>query len=156
MEIKMEQIVTNILRHDGMRYLKVIGDGEISFEKYLRAYVTAGLPREKVQHSIVHDDQLGIFTLEATWPMLGPYGVINNGPRKFRKFMAVNYAYAAKVSDCIALAVEAFMISTRHFPKLAYVRQLPKGAEYGMEIHGVILIESEIAPENCVLVGGLA
>ena len=151
----MEQVVANILRHDGMRYLKVIGDAEIDPAKYLSACIVVDCVREKVKWSMDQDRDLGIFTFEATWPIFEPFDFANNSPKRFRRFMVVNYCYADRVSDCIKLGVNAFSAGTMFFPKLAYVRDLPNGAEDGMEVHGVILIESEIAPSNCVLIGGM-
>lgn len=151
----MQQVVTNILRHDGMRYLKVISDAPFDelyplWKKYVHV-----IAREIMQRLITEDKDLGIFTMEVTWPMFGSIEVFNKSPKIYRRFIAVNYAYGSKVSECIKLAVDTFIVGTNCFPKLAYVRELPKGAEENMEVHGVTLIESEIAPENCVLVGGM-
>ena len=100
------------------------------------------------------DQALGIFSLELTWPVFEPYDFFCQGLRGFRRLMVVNYAYAERVSDCIELARRAFFAGTRFAPGFAFVRELPKGAEGGMDVHGLYLFMAEWMPEQCVAVGG--
>ena len=150
----MEEIVVNGLGHDGMRRLKVIGDSVDRF-----AYFYGVVPKiswDRIEMDDSYDAALGIYSMELNWPVFEPFDIALESPKKFRRVMMVHYCYAARVSDCIRLAVEAFTMGTRFFPQYAWVREIPKGAEEFMEVHGVILTLGEIAPSNCVLVGGIA
>jgi len=75
-------------------------------------------------------------------------------PKKFRRFMFVHFAYAARVSSCIELARTEFFARTRFAPRDAYVQVGPQNAEIGMDVHGCILQVAEWMPAQCVAVGG--
>lgn len=150
----MEEVVINELGHDGIRRLKIIGDYADMFPRFYS--LVPACARDKVQMDDSKDQALGIYSMEITWPVFEPFDIAIGGPNKFRRVMVVHYQYAERVSECIRLAVEAFMAGAKMFPKYAWVREIPKGAEEFREVHGVMLISGEIAPANCVVVGGMA
>lgn len=148
----MEEIVSNDLTHEGIRRLKVIGDAPINEARYQNL-----VPVEAVDRAIFlsgNDVFLGLYSLEITFPVYGPWEVFYHGPKKFRRFMFVAYAYAERVSDCIELARTEFFARTHFAPRDAYVRDCPKGAEIGMDVHDCILQVADWMPGQCVAVGG--
>lgn len=148
----MKEITINELTHDGMRRVKIIGDVAINAAQYQHLIPLAA--RDRVAYAPSCDDLLGIFSLEMTWPVYGPWDVTYLSPKKFRRFMFVHFAYAERVSQCIELARDAFFIGTRYKPGYVYVASMPKGVEDGKEVHGCLLFEAEWMPANCVAVGG--
>lgn len=151
----MESIVLNELRHDGMRRIKIIGDVPVNdrrFDRFERLIPPAA--RERAVYDEKPDKLLNIYSLEISFPVFGPHEVFYHGPKGFRRFMFVHYAYAAKISQCIELARDAFFIGTHFLPRNAYVATLPNGAEDGMEIHGLTLFEAAWMPSQCAAVGG--
>lgn len=148
----MEQVVFNCLTHDGMRHLKVISDAEISVARYQASVPNEARARVEVKPG--SDPLLGLFSLELCWPVFEPYEIFSLGPKKFRRLMLVHYFYAARVSECIELAREAFFVRTHFQPGFSFVGCLPSGAEDGMEVHGVQLMTAEWMPLSCVAVGG--
>lgn len=58
-----------------------------------------------------------------------------------------------RVSLAIEAAVAHFVEKVGRAPEFAWIRVLPRGAENGMEVGGVTLIESEYAPRGFVVVG---
>lgn len=148
----MQEIIINELTHDGMRRIKIIGDVEISAARYQVLVPVEALSRLVCVPG--YDDLLGLFSLEMTFPVYGPYEVFYQGPKGFRRFMFVNFAYAERVSNCIELARTEFCARTHFAPRDAYVRDLPKGAELWMDVHGCILQAAEWMPAQCIAVGG--
>jgi hypothetical protein len=55
-----------------------------------------------------------------------------------------------RVSEQVREAVEAFLRASGIRPEYAFVWRMPVGAEDGVEVDGVMLIEAEWAPEGCV------
>lgn len=100
------------------------------------------------------DAALGLYSLELTWPVFEPYEVFCYGPKRFRRFMFVNFCYAERVSEAINLAASEFFARTHFTARDAFVCELPRGAEVGMLVHGVILQAAEWMPAECVAVGG--
>jgi hypothetical protein len=148
----MNEIIVDELTHDGMRRVKVIADNADDFPRVCG--VVPGIARDKMQTNNSHDDALGIFSMNLTWPVFGPYDFFIYGPKKFRRLMVVNYEYAERVSDCIELARIMFFAGTHFAPKYVFVAELPKGAEDCMDVHGCILLQAEWMPARCVAVGG--
>jgi hypothetical protein len=146
----MEQVVRSVLLHDGMVCRKVIADNaNIRWWHYVPKAV-----RDRATFDDGHDEALGIYTLELTWPVYGMWDVANYGPKKFRRLMMVNMVYAARVSDCIEMARVEFFSRSHFAPGFAFVRDLPAGAENGMDVHGLVLCAAEWMPGQCVAVGG--
>jgi hypothetical protein len=110
--------------------------------------------RDRVVYAPGCDELLGIFSLEITWPVYGPWEVAYLSPKKFRRFMFVHFAYGERVSNCMEMARDEFFARTHFAPRDVYVQELPKGAEIGMDVHGCILQVAEWMPAQCVAVGG--
>lgn len=148
----MEEVVLNVLTHDGTRVVKVLSDAEIDIEKY-RAWVRPeALPF--LETICFRDKALNLYSVEMRWPVYGPCDMQYLSPKGFRRFMVVNYQYAPRVSECVKLAVEAFFEGTHFRPGYAFVRELPAGAGDLVELYGVTLLRSEWMPARCVAVGG--
>lgn len=149
----MNKIVANCLGHDGMRFMKVISDAE--FGQPVRYFPRIPEEGRKIfQVTFGRDELLDLFSMELTWPIFGPWEVAYDGPRKFRRLMMANYAYAGKVSDVIERARVEYFALTHFAPGYAFVRELPKGAEDGMDVHGLLMFQAEWMPGRCVAVGG--
>jgi len=148
----MKEVTVNELTHNGMRRVKIIGDVVIDAAQYQDLIPLVA--RDRVVCMPGCDDLLGIFSLEITWPVYGPWEVAYLSPKKFRRFMFVHFAYAARVSSCIELARTEFFARTRFAPRDAYVQVGPQNAEIGMDVHGCILQVAEWMPAQCVAVGG--
>src|SRR3990172_6213810 len=150
----MDEVVLNGLGPDGMREVKILSDVPpvSAVWQWERGLPAMALERLRLDEQC--DEALGLYSAELRWPVFEPIDVINFGPRRFRRLMMVSYVYAARVSECIGLAAESFFAGTHFRPRFAFVRELPKGAEDGMEIDGVMLMEAEWMPSRCVAVGG--
>jgi hypothetical protein len=155
----MEEVLVNELTHDGMRRVKLIGDVPFDGERPVAAlwrhgvYV-AEMSVGKRQVRAWSDAVLSLHYFEMVYPVYGPCEVMCFGEIKLRRLMFVNFAYAAKVSECIELAKLEFFAGTHFAPRDAFVRELPKQAELWMDVHGLILHEAEWMPAKCVAVGG--
>lgn len=148
----MEEVVINELNHEGMRRIKIIADAEIPMARY-----QVLVPLEAQSRLVCVpgcDDLLGLSSLEMTFPVYGPWEVFYHGPKKFRRFMFVNFAYSERVSNCMEMARDEFFARTHFAPRDVYVQELPKGAEMWMDVHGCILQVAEWMPAQCVAVGG--
>jgi len=157
----MRQVTTNKLSHDGMRQVKIIGDSAFAADDAVTALWQYGiqvpeLSVAKMQVEAAADADLGLFSLDVTWAVYGPWEVQYLSPKKFRRFMFVHYLYAERVSTCIEMAWEQFFIRTHFAPRDAYVAELSKGMAMGMDVHGCILQAAEWMPARCVAVGGMA
>lgn len=150
----MEEIVINELRHDGMRRVRLVADFPLSMPTLRWLRLVPAAARSKVQTVDQHDQLLGIFSMELTWPVFEPYEVFIYGPKRFRRLMMVHFSFAERVSECIRLGVEAFWCGTHLHPRYAFIRALPRGSEDAMEVHGVQLLEAEWMPAQCVAIGG--
>jgi hypothetical protein len=148
----MKEITINELTHNGTRRVKIIGDVVIDAAQYLHLIPMAA--RDRVMYAPGCDELLGIFSLEMTWPVYGPWEVAYLSPKKFRRFMFVNFAYAERVSNCMEMARDEFFARTHFAPRDVYVQELPNGAEMWMDVHGCILQVAEWMPAQCVAVGG--
>lgn len=148
----MEEITINELTHDGIRRVKIIGDVMIDAAQYL--HLIPLVARDRAVYTPGCDELLGIFQLEITWPVYGSCEVAYLSPKKFRRFMFVNFAYSERVSSCVELARTEFFIRTHFVPAYAFVRKLPQGAEMCMDVYGCILQVAEWMPAQCVAVGG--
>lgn len=148
----MEDVVINQLTRDGMRLIKVIGDAEISSERYQAAVPFDARSRADVRAE--RDEMLGLFSLMIQWPVFEPFDFFIFGPKKFRRLMVVHYAFAERVSECIRLARDEFFARTHFTPRDVYLAELPKGAEMWTSVHGCILQVAEWMPARCVAVGG--
>ena len=148
----MEEITINELTHDAMRRVKIVGDVALDAAQYQDLIPLAARDRAVCVPGL--DDLLGIFYLEITWPVYGPWEVFYYGPKKFRRFMFVHFAYAERVSSCVEMARDEFFARTHFAPRDAYLQELPNKAEIGMNVYGCILQAAEWMPAQCVAVGG--
>jgi hypothetical protein len=148
----MEEVVINELTHGGLRRVRVIADAAISEKQYQAAVPCEARDRAKLMPA--SDDLLGLFSLEITWPVYGPVEFSICGPKKFRRLMVVNFVYAERVSEVIAMAGNEYFARTHFVGRDAYVKELPTGAEVGMLVHGLVLQVAEWMPAECVAVGG--
>lgn len=151
----MEEVLVNELGHDGMRKIVAMSDRSMlpGMDRWLG--IVPECARDLAVYDETQDAALGIFQLEIKWPVYEVFEVAIDSPKKFRRVIMVHYKHAERVSDCIKLAVDAFERGIFCRPKYAWVREIPPGAEDGMQVHGVLLLKGEIAPANCVLVGGM-
>lgn len=147
----MQAMTINNLSPDGMRRMKIIGDAEIQTAKYEVLIPAEARPLAVFVPGC--DDVLGLFSLEITFPVYGPCDVFYHGPKKFRRLMFVNFAYAARVSDCIELARAEYFARTHYAPGYAFVQSLPEGKD-GELIHDCVLLSAEWMPARCVAIGG--
>lgn len=152
LENDMRKMTVNELTHDGWRRLKIVGDTVIDFNTYM--HLVPLVAREHLVNNHGQDELLGLFSLEMLFPVYGPYHIMNHGHKKFRTLMFVHHVYTKRVSECIDLARTEFFAGTRFVPGYAFVRDLPNGAENGMEVHGCVLLAAEWMPANCVATGG--
>lgn len=149
----MRKMTVNELQHDGWRRLKIVSDVEIhDVDAFLR-YVPLAAQKHLVANP-ERDDLLDLHTLELLYPIYGTYDVLVHSQKKFRRLMFVHHIYARRVSECVDLARTEFFAGTHFAPRYAFVRDLPQGAEDGMDVHGCILLAAEWMPANCVATGG--
>lgn len=148
----MRKMTVNELTHNGLRRLKIVGDAALDAERYLHLIPTVAREHLVTRHG--QDDLLGLFSLEMSFPIYGPYDLMIYSAKKFRRLMFVHHVYSARVSECIDLARIEFFAGTRFAPMFAYVQKLPNGAENGMDVHGCILLAAEWMPADCVATGG--
>lgn len=147
----MNKVVANFLGHDGMRCVRIIGDKEISQERY---QALAGVEaRSLVTFKPAVDELLDIHSLEMSWPIYEPFEVSIHGPKKFRRLMFVHYSFASRVSDCIALARTEYFARTHFSPKFAFVQSVPAGKD-GELVHDCVVLSAEWMPARCVAIGG--
>lgn len=146
----MEELVVNELSHDGMRRMRVIGDGVLgsSWEELVPAEARRLMVMRRGE-----DARLGLHWLELSWPVFEPMNVFCHGPKGFRRLMMVNFAYGERVSECIELARVHFFARTKFAPGFAFVRELPEGRD-GSEADGCVLVAAEWMPARCAAVGG--
>lgn len=150
----MQQMTINELTHEGLRHVKILGTEPILLPLRILDQVIPLEARERAALTPGQDDLLGLFSLDATWHVFEPYDFFIHSPKKFRRLMVVSTVYVERVSACIELARMEFFSRTHFAPRDAYVRDLPKGAENGMVVHGCILQAAEWMPANCVAIGG--
>lgn len=156
---EMEKLVTNMLTHDALRRVKIIGDSAFDAEFPIDALWRHGvyvneMSVGRLQTTVQTDDALDLFSIDISWPVLGPWEVSYLSPKKFRRFMFVNFDYSERVSNCIEICRDQYFIQTHYAPRDAYVRELPKGAELYSDVHDCILQVAEWMPARCVAVGG--
>lgn len=148
----MKEMTVNELTHNGMRRMKIIGDVVIEAAQY--QHLIPVVARDMAVYTPGCDELLGIYQLEITWPIYGPWEVAYLSHKKFRRFMFVNFSYSMRVSNCIELARTEFFARTHFAPRDAYLQELPNKAEIGMDVHGCILQVADWMPAQCVAVGG--
>jgi len=94
------------------------------------------------------DALLGLHYVELVQPFRGPVEIFfpypirpDNCPGKNMIRMLAWGINGDRVSQCIKDGAEAFASMVGRWPRVAYIHELPKGAEHGVEVSGVMLLE---------------
>lgn len=147
----MIELIENILRDDGYKFLKFLsvpGD-VIRLERFVPRYLLLRVPHYFEVDECV-DDVLGVVSTEVLFPVCGPVDVTGADGR-VRKFFFVHRLYGRSVSDCVRLGVEACGVAGREV-RHGFVRSLPAGVEDGRVAFGVSVHSAEWMAESCVAV----
>jgi len=98
------------------------------------------------------DAVLGLHYVELLEPYRGPVEIFfpypirpENCPGPDMIRMLAWSVNGDKVSQCMQDGAAAFASAVGRWPKMAYIRKLPQGAEYGVEVDDVMLLELEEA-----------
>lgn len=149
----MEEIVHNLVRMDGMCELKLMSDAALTEAQVLR-YVPVGV-RALAQVKCYDTAALSLFYGEAVYPCREVVRCqVSCIPSKFRKLAVWKLLPGEHVSVVIGEMAMWYFASAHRRAKFAFIKRLPKGAENGMEIAGLMLLEAEWALTGCVMVGG--
>ena len=146
----MKKIIANELLPGGMRRVKVISDGPI--DKVLWEAAVPMDARGLVKFEELKDSALGIHTLAMEGPVCEP--ITFEFEPKPRKMLVWKVLDGQRVSEAIQQARTAFYCMTGFWPRLVFVKKLPQGADNGMMVHEVMLMQAEWALEGCVILGG--
>lgn len=148
----MEQVTANTLSPDGMRSVVIVSDEPIDSERWRAA--APGEARDAIIFEASKDGALGIHKLMMTWPAYEAVEFHCEGWPKPRRMLVVKLLHGERVSEAISAAKISFYLQTGFFPRLIFMRRLPSGAENGMLVDGVILMEAEWAIDGCIILGG--
>lgn len=148
----MEEVVLNTLSEDGIRTVKIVGDAPIDSERWQAAVPQDA--REGVKAEAAKDESLGIHTLVMTWPVCEAVEFQSPCWPKMRRMLTVKLLAGQRVSETISAAKISFFLQTGFFPRLVFMRGIPKDAEIGMLVDGVMLFQAEWAPRGCIVLGG--
>jgi len=151
-EAVMIKVVENILRDDGMKFVKVVSslDVKIPLGKFVPGYLVKYVPHY-IHAAQAVNDELGIMTTVFEFPMLGPVDVVQ-GDGELKKFFVVHRRYGRSVSDCVRIGMDGWLHGTGYHAQFGYVRSLPSGVECGREAFGVMVFEAEWMLSDCVAV----
>lgn len=148
----MEKIIVNELSHEGMRRVKVISDARIDLQRWLAAVPLEA--RELIKAELSEDKALGVHHLSMSWPARdkAEFGF----SQRHRRMLVWKILENQRASQAIREAVVAYMRwrGVGVFPKFVFMKSLPKGAENGMLMDDVIILQAEWALEGCVILGG--
>jgi len=109
------------------------------------------------------DEKLGVHYLEVVYPYRGPVEIrfpwpVNpvtcpvDEPKMIRMLAwSIN---GEKISKCMQEGAAEFASSVGRWPRDAYIKTLPKGAEHGVEVDGVMLLEVDWVLEGYLFIGG--
>ena len=101
--------------------------------------------------------EAGVYHLRAEWPYRGVLDIQAEGWPRFRRLVVwplVENGLTLRVSRAILYATAEYTRLFGGIPEYAFVRNLPEGAEFGQDVHGLILLEADWMMRNCVAVGG--
>ena len=148
----MIEVVLNDVLDDGMRRLRLVSDQVIDpavvvFSKPLPC--GAGMCAR-----MWSDALLGLHYAEWTWACMDVVEMHFEGDDTKRKFVMWKFLPGERVSDVIKFVADWYFAQTHHHAEFAFMKQLPKGAEIGIEVDGCMLMEADWALPGCVLIGG--
>jgi len=98
--------------------------------------------------------EAGVWHLRMEYPYRGVLDFDCEGWEKFRRLVVWNLDGCGSVREAISQAEELFWMTFKFRPGYAFVRKLARGAENGMDLDGLVLVEAEWMLERCVAVGG--
>jgi hypothetical protein len=134
-------VVEDVVSEDCLRKLHVMSNAEIVMQLPANA---------KIEQTV----EAGVYHLQAEWKFWGMLDIQTRHWPKPRRLLVWSLRKGERVSEAIQAAVEMWTKAVGWEPKFAWVRSLPKGAEWCQEVHGCILLEANWIPRNCVAVGG--
>lgn len=151
----MIEILMDEVTEEGMRHVKVVSDAPLSAPFGFAAFPQLPTSTE-IGGSVKcwDDEMLDLHYLEAEYPMRGFVDVHFEGMSKFRRLVLYKFTKRERVSEIVSYVADWFFVQTGHRPQYAFLRELPRGAENGMEVDGVMVMQAEWALSGCVMVGG--
>jgi len=109
-----------------------------------------GAPEQGVEAQV--KQELGVFHLRGEWAFRGAVEVRGECWPRARRMVV--WPIGGRVSAEMQAAAMEYLRVFRRWPGYAFIRQLPRGAEEGVEVDGVMLLSAEWAPPGCLVVGG--
>ena len=148
----MEQIITNSLSMDGMRFVKLISDAPVSREQMMGFVPDPAAAIAKV--NCYDTSALSIFYGEATWPVREAVDFHCEGWPKFRRLVVWNLEKCISVTAALHDAADEFERLFGGRASFAFMKKLPKQVENGVEVGDLSLFQSEWMIEHCIALGG--
>jgi hypothetical protein len=166
----MEQVITNSLSMDGMRFVKLISDAPVSRERMMGFVAESAVEMAKIR--CYDTSALSIFYGEATWPVREAVDFHCEGWPKFRRLVAWNLEKCASVTAALHDAAGEFERLFGGRARFAFIKNLPKRSSVthvtevrdsgstplplnGVEVGDLNLFQSEWMIERCVAIGCL-
>lgn len=147
----MIEILTNELLPDGYRHVRVMSDAPLT-EAWMLGYAPAPV-RGFAQVTLTPTAALNLFYGDVRYPCREVVRC-QVSCVSFRMLAVWKLLPGDRVSEVIEHVAEWYFASAGQRPQFGWMRKLPAGAECGMEIAGVMLLEAEWALDGCVMVGG--
>lgn len=141
----MIEYLINELCADGMRHVKIVSDDAHALENF----PVAGA---RIEHR--SDEVLGLHYVEVWWACQDVVQVTDEADGRTRKFLVWKFLPGERVSDVIRFAAQWYFEHAHRKPQFAWMQHLPPGAEYGVEVDDVMLLEVSWALPGCVMIGG--
>lgn len=146
----MQELIEDTLVAGGMRRRRWVSDGEPLVE-----------PPFEGDLVIVKDEAVGLLYSTMMGPYRGPVEVhfgrpIHPDPAREDDWIRV-LAWAIngeKVSRCMQEGAAAYAEMVGRWPGVAYIQKMPEGAEYGVEVDGVMLLEVGWVLPGFLYIGG--
>lgn len=95
----------------------------------------------------------GAFHLRGEWPYRGALDVQCEGWPQFKRFVCWALK-GERVSKAMREGTLHYSRIFGRYPGTAFIRQMPKDVEEGVEVDGVALLCADWAPQGCLLIGG--
>lgn len=148
----MIKLLEDVLEAGGVARRRWVADEELA------APIPGPSPRTGegggAQWRVWEDEVLGLFYCEAVELYRGPVEVFFQGfERKFIRVLAWGIG-GDRVSKCMEEGAVAFAAMVGRWARWAFIDRLPKGAEAGVEVAGLALVECEWAVPGFVFIGG--
>lgn len=143
----MEQVLEDLITLDGARRLKVVSD------RRLTDLSVPDYAKDCKNVRTWQDADLGLHYLEMTYPYRGPAEVLLEcWPKKRR--MVIWALLGQRVSRAMQEAAIMYASTFARWPGYAFIRKLPRKVENGVEVDGVMLLQTEWALPGVLMVGG--